>query len=118
MISEKKISLDSKDDFKTALDLMAQTDAAKIILIVPKDSVLGRKQNNFQVLKKESTALQKELIIESIDDHILELASLVGIQALNPVFKTKERVVADIVPIIASKEPVRKEIKPEIQTEL
>lgn len=72
--------------------------AGKVILNIPKNSVLGSKLNNFWALKKECAGVGKELLIESVDDHILELAALAGIVAVNPVFRVREKVIADILP--------------------
>ncbi len=86
------------DELEKALKLLKENPAERVVLNIPKNSVLGGRLNNFQALKKESVGAGKELIIESIDEHILELAGLAGISALNPFFRTKERVVADILP--------------------
>ena len=77
---------------------MIHVKSDTIILNIPKDSVLGRSVNNFHVLKREGNTAGKTLMIESIDDHILELASLATITAINPVFQKKERAVSDILP--------------------
>lgn len=105
--------MERSHDLKAALDFLVNNAGERVILNVPRNSVLGAELNNFQTLKKESIAAGKELIIESIDDHILELAGLAGLTAINPVFKVKERVIADIVPRISLSPPVSpiKEIK-------
>jgi hypothetical protein len=98
MISEKKIFLDRNDDIRVVVDRLINAPTKKVILNIPKDSELGRSLNNFQILKRESATAGKELVIESVDDHILELAGLAKLEATNPVFRVKERVVADILP--------------------
>ncbi len=98
MKTEKKIFLDKSDDLNKVVDMLISSPAEKIILNIPKGSILGLSIHNFQVLERESETAGKELAIESVDEHILELASIATIPALNPVFKTKERAVADILP--------------------
>ena len=73
-------------------------EAEKIILNIPKNSVLGSSVHNFQILERECETAGKELAIESVDERILGLASLATIPAINPVFKTRERAVMDILP--------------------
>ncbi len=98
---EKKIFLDKSDDLNKAVDSLISSPAEKIILNIPKGSVLGLSIHNFQVLERESETAGKELAIESVDEHILELASIATIPAVNPVFRTREKAVADIVPTLA-----------------
>ncbi len=95
---ENKIFLEKENDVDFATDRLLSTTATKVVLNIPKNSVLGISVHNFQMLKREADTAGKEIIIESIDEHVLELASLVGMTALNPVFKTKERIVTDILP--------------------
>lgn len=113
MKTEKKIFLDKNDDVDKALDELLKTSASRVIVNVPKSSVLGGSIHNFQILKREAETAGKEIIVESIDEHVLQLASLAKMTALNPVFKTKERAVADIVPAFVA----RKERKPEPEPE-
>ncbi|RJQ26692.1 hypothetical protein C4565_06340 [Candidatus Parcubacteria bacterium] len=95
---EKKIFLEKNDGLEVAVEHLIHVKSDTIILNIPKDSVLGRSVNNFHVLKREGNTAGKTLMIESIDDHILELASLATITAINPVFQKKERAVSDILP--------------------
>ncbi len=103
MKTEKKIFLEKSDGVDKALDELLETAALRVIVNVPKSSILGESIHNFQILKREAETAGKEIIIESIDEHILQLASLGKMTAVNPVFKTKERAVADIVPAFAAK---------------
>lgn len=98
MALEKKIFLDKDDDLNKVVGQLTALEAEKVILNIPKNSVLGSSVHNFQVLERECETAGKELAIESVDERILELASLATIPAVNPVFKTRERVVADILP--------------------
>lgn len=100
MKPEQKIFLEKKDSLEKILGIFSHVIFEKIILNLPRDSFLGKNVKNFQILKREALKNDKELSIESVDDHILELAALAGIKAFNPVFGTKEKIVADIVPRI------------------
>jgi hypothetical protein len=95
---EKKVFLEKTDGLEVAVEHLINAKSDTIILNIPKDSVLGRSVNNFHVLKREGNTAGKALMIESVDDHILELASLATITAVNPVFKRTERAVSDIIP--------------------
>lgn len=98
MKTENKIFLEKDHGIDFAMDRLLATMATKVVLNIPRNSVLGQSVHNFQILKREAETASKEIVVESIDEHILELASLAGITALNPVFKTKERIVTDILP--------------------
>ncbi len=98
MKTEKKIFLEKDQDVDSAIDEIVETSATRIILNIPKNSVLGISIHNFQILKREAETAGKEMVVESVDEHVLELASLAKIAALNPVFRIKERAVADILP--------------------
>lgn len=117
MVAEKKIFLNRLDDLNVVVDVLIKTPAEKVVLNIPRDSVLGNSIHNFQVLKREGDTAQKELVVESIDDHVLELAGLVGITALNPVFKFKEKSVSDILPRASFPKKVTRKIQEKIVRE-
>lgn len=98
MKSEKKVFLERADGLEAAVDKIIHAPTASIILNIPKNSILGLSPNNFRVMKRESETARKTLLVESIDDHILELAAVAKITAINPVFKTRERTMSDILP--------------------
>ncbi|MCL4404351.1 baseplate J/gp47 family protein [Patescibacteria group bacterium] len=98
MASDNKIFLDKGDTLQVAVEKVAEAKAGGIVLNIPRDSVLGSSVHNFQILKRESETAGRDLSIESVDERILELAALAKIPARNPIFKSKERTVTDIVP--------------------
>jgi hypothetical protein len=104
MTPERKIFLDRTDTLEIAVDLIAKAKAERVVLNIPRQSVLGESVHNFQILKREGDTAGKELAVESIDEHILELAALAKIPAKNPVFRIRERTVADIIPKFKSAE--------------
>ena len=121
-IAEKKIFLDKIHDLEYVVSKVIESEADKVILNIPRDSAFGRIINNFQVLKREADTAGKEIFIESVDDHILELASIVGMESQNPVFKNSERAVSDILPrssfkkrISEVKESFEREVLPEVK---
>lgn len=122
MKPEKKIFLDRQDDLTKATEAIDKGLTDKIILNIPKSSVLGEKPKNFEILKKESLERGKELVIESVDEHILELAGIAGLDAINPFFRSRSRVFSDIMPksaFIRAKSPLSKiqEVKEQIVKE-
>lgn len=107
---EKKIFLDRADDLDKAVNELISASAERVILNIPNNSVLNVSIHNFQILAREGETSGKELAIESVDEKVLELASLARIPAVNPVFKTREVVVTDILPRESAedKKPARK----------
>ena len=98
MKKEKKIFVDKKYTLEKLLSEIKETNADRIILNVSKDSVAKDGIEIFQDIQKLGGEEKKEIIIESIDDHILEIASLAKLKAINPVFRVSERAVSDILP--------------------
>ncbi len=97
MKPEKRIFLDRQDDLDVAVNRLIKARAHILVLNIPRNSVLSKSLDNFHILKRESVAAGKEILVESVDNYILELASLAKIGAINPVFKREERVVSDII---------------------
>lgn len=98
MKEEPKIFLGRTDGLEVAVDKIIHARGSGVTLNIPKNSALGSSVSNFQVLKRESGTAGKKLTIESIDDRVLELASLAKITASNPIFmRIKEKPSMDIV---------------------
>ncbi len=104
MTREDKIFLEPEDDIKKLLKLLKEIKSFLVVVSIPKNSILGRSINNFELLKKEVEKLNKEVWIESVDEHILELAEISGFKAFNPIFKEEIKAVTDILPRIKKKE--------------
>ena len=98
MTPEKKIFIEKTHDLEFVVGKIIEAEAKRVILNIPRDAAVGKALNNFQILKREAETAGKEIFIESVDDHILELASIVGMESQNPVFKNTERAVSDILP--------------------
>lgn len=119
MKKEKKIFFEETDELQDVLKTLEKTSVEKIILVLPKRSPLAEGIENFHTLQEKAKILKKEILVESVDDHILELAALAKIPAVNPVFRMRERAISDIVvrpkthqkieeKIIASREATKK----------
>src|SRR3989344_2910099 len=98
MKTEKKIFVESTDTDESVFDRVRKAQGDHIVVNVARSSLFGSSIEQFQTLVYEASQAQKELTIESIDDHILELAALAGAKAINPIFMTRARAVTDIVP--------------------
>lgn len=96
--SEEKIFLGSEEGLGTVLIKLSKSEAKKIVLNVPPNSVLRSSADNFHALKREADLTKKEIVIESIDPYIEELAEASKLESINPVFGKKENFVADIIP--------------------
>ncbi len=96
----EKIFLEVGDDIDEALVMMEKATGDQVVLNIPKGSVLGESVKGFRYLRKKARELGKTLSVESVDDHILELAEVADIEALNPVFQTQAhgKAVQDIIP--------------------
>ncbi|MDP2704610.1 MAG: hypothetical protein Q8P01_05390 [bacterium] len=96
--SQKKIFLEAGDDVDVTVGRFAEVSGKEVVVNIPRGSVLGGSVKNFRFLQKKALEQGKLLSIESVDDHVLELAEVADIRALNPVFQTKGKAVVDIVP--------------------
>ena len=94
----EKFFLEVGDDVDEALEAITGASGDEVVLNVPRDSVLGKSVKNFRFLKKKADTMGKLLKVESIDDHVLELADLADLDSVNPIFQTRGRAVYDIVP--------------------
>lgn len=72
-------------------------DDSEVVLSVPRFSHISESLSNFHLLKREADALDKKILIESVDDHVIELAEMSGLKAVNPFFAKQRRQFSDIV---------------------
>ncbi len=96
MKSETKIFLDKKDELDKVVSYIEETSAEEVIVNFPKNSQIGMSVAHFKTLKKTAEQLGKQLMIESIDDVVLDLAKEANIKAVNPIFKSREKI-TDII---------------------
>lgn len=95
---EKKIYIDLRDNAAVVVDKVIQTPAMRIILSIPSGSVFGSSVKDFQILNRESKTAGKEVVIESSDTRVLELAALSDLGITKTTVRKKERTFSDIVP--------------------
>ncbi|MBI4992103.1 MAG: hypothetical protein HZB99_02690 [Candidatus Harrisonbacteria bacterium] len=93
----KKISVNKSDEIAIIVEKIIEAPDEEIVLNIPRFSHLGESLSNFHLLKREADALGKKISIESVDDHIVELAEMSGLTALNPFFAKTKRQFSDIV---------------------
>lgn len=94
---EKKIFFEATDDLGVVLQAIQDASAPRVILNFPKNSEAANDVESFHEIKEKAEKLGKEVLVESIDDHILQYASLAHIAAINPVFRSRERAISDII---------------------
>ncbi|MBI4119583.1 MAG: hypothetical protein HY456_01915 [Parcubacteria group bacterium] len=96
----KKIFASKNDELSLIAEKIITAEDNEVVLNMPRFSKLGEAAINFDLLKRESDAAHKKLIIESVDEHVLTLAESVGIEAYNPFFQNgrRQRPLSDIIP--------------------
>ena len=94
----KKININKSDEAALIVEKIIETDLDEVILIIPRFSQLGESLSNFHLLKREADAINKKILIESVDNRVIELAELAGIEAINPFFVKNKRQFSDIIP--------------------
>lgn len=93
----KKITVNKSDEVAVIVEKIIEAADDEVVLVVPRFSHIGESLSNFHLLKREAEALDKKIIIESVDDHVIELAEMSGLSALNPFFTKNKRQFSDIV---------------------
>lgn len=97
MTKIKKIYVNKSDEPTLIAEKIIDTDAKEIVLNIPKFSKIADSLANFHLIKREAEALDKKVIIESVDDKVIELCGISGIEAVNPFFVKSRRQFSDIV---------------------
>ncbi len=90
----QKILLSKKatiDDIKEDVGGMNLEGIDVLVFIVPRDSEIKKNIENLYELKNFIDGLNKDLVIESVDDEVLELAEEVGIESLHPLFNKRKK---------------------------
>lgn len=95
----KKIFVGKNENVAEVVEKILGSDTEEIILVVPKDSVLGESVSNFHLLKREAESAAKKLLVESVDEEILALAKASRLVASHPLFEGERRssAISDIV---------------------
>ncbi len=95
--SEHKIFLERSDSVEAAAQAVIAAAAPRVVVNIPKGSPFAVSALPFYTLQREARTAGKELEVESVDDRVLEFASRAGIKASNPILRTRDRAVSDIV---------------------
>jgi hypothetical protein len=98
MDKEHKIFLEPEESLEEVIDKIKKGKGDKIVLHIPEGSVLRSSIDNFYAIKEKSFIEGKEILIESVDPYIEEIAERVGLDAINPIFGREEHFVSDIIP--------------------
>ncbi len=98
MNKEYKIFLEPGDGSSEAVEKIKKGKGDKIILHIPEDSVLKSSIDNFYAIRDEIALEDKEVLIESVDPYIEEIAERAGLRAINPIFGKEEKFISDIIP--------------------
>ncbi len=94
----KRITVSKSDEATLIVEKMFDADAKEVVLTVPRFSKLAESSTNFRLLRREADALGKQIIVESVDDAVIELAKASGIECRNPFFADSARHLSDITP--------------------
>ncbi len=94
----KKIYITKTDTAEMAVIKMLKSKEDNIILSVPNFSQLANSAENFILLKKEAEESGKEVLIESVDDIVVELARRSEIKATNPFFSQSKKNIRSMEP--------------------
>ncbi len=95
----KKIYVQKTDLSPAVINKLLSTHENEVIIYIPKDSALLNDPRSFKLIKRESSALKKNVTIESISQEVLDAASFAGLDVTDAVFsRKKNNKFADIVP--------------------
>jgi len=86
------------------VEKIIDSDAKEVVLNVPRFSKIAESLANFHLIKREAKLLEKKIIVESVDDKVIELAELAGIESLNPILSKSRKQFSDIISSRRTKE--------------
>ncbi len=88
----------------SVVEQVIDADAKEVVLNIPRFSRLADSLANFHLLKREAGLLKKKIIIESVDDKVIDLAGVAGMDSWNPILSRAKRQFSDIVSTRQTKE--------------
>lgn len=95
----KKIYIQKTDLAPSVIDKLLSTHETEVVIYIPKDSALLNDPKSFKLIKRESSALKKNVTIESVCQDVLDAASFAGLDVADAVFsRKKNNKFADIMP--------------------
>ncbi|MEK7640947.1 MAG: hypothetical protein AAB389_03045 [Patescibacteria group bacterium] len=93
----KKIAINKSDEVAFVVEKLIDSEAQEIVLNIPRFSKLADSLSNFHLIAREAKLLGKKIVVESVDDKVIELANLSGLESLNPILSRSRRQFYDIV---------------------
>lgn len=93
----KKIVISKSDEVAFVVEKIIDSDGKDIVLNIPRFSKLSDSLSNFHLIAREAKLLKKNIVVESVDDKVIELANLSGLESLNPILSRSRRQFYDIV---------------------
>lgn len=102
----KKINVDKGEGIAEVIDRILATEDDSILLVIPKGSALAKSASNFRLLKREATAADKTIGIESSDEDIASFAEMNAIEMVSA-HGAGRNAVSDIVPKSMARETER-----------
>ena len=93
----KKIPVNKSDEVALVVEKIIDADAKEVVLNIPRFSKLADSLANFHLIRREAGLLKKKIIIESVDDKVIELAGVAGLDSWNPILSRTKRQFTDIV---------------------
>ena len=93
----KKITVLKDEGIAEVIDRVLEEPGDEVVVVIPKESALGRSMRNFHLLKREADAVGKTVVIESVDESILAFAKESGLKGNHPLWRGTGGV-ADIIP--------------------
>lgn len=94
----KRINVNKNDEPALVVEKVIDAEAESLVLNIPKFSKFSAAGANFALIKKQAEILRKKIVIESVDEAVLELATENGLEAVNPFFsKAGKKQFSDIV---------------------
>ncbi|PIR86649.1 MAG: hypothetical protein COU11_04010 [Candidatus Harrisonbacteria bacterium CG10_big_fil_rev_8_21_14_0_10_49_15] len=118
----KKIIVNKNDEPTLIAEKLIDTEADTVIFSIPRFSRLGESSSNFKLIKREAEVLDKQVLIESVDEEVLTHAAAAGIEAINPFLEQRRQRVSDIRmdgprPPRSNPEPIEVDEEPEPEEE-
>lgn len=104
----QKIFINKNDTAVDVVKYLKTSNEGLVMLVIPTDSKL-KTLASFRNLKKKSSEMGKNLIIESVDETVLSLANAASLEAIHPFLSNyNNRSLADIVVTPIAKRAVAK----------
>src|SRR3989344_8245178 len=92
-----KIHINKSDEVAFIVEKIIDADAREVVLSVPRFSKLAESLANFHLIKREADLLHRKIVIESVDDKVIELSGIAGLDSVNPVLTRSRRQFSDII---------------------